>query len=102
VDLLRNRRAAVCRTRQRSRAPRAAAPADLAWMVHLGVFPTSVAFTTWAYALARGTASRLVTLAYLVPPITIGMSWLILDEVPRGRCRRPPVSGRRIRRTAPE
>ena len=61
---------------------RAAPPADLAWMVYLGVFPTSVAFTTWAYALARGSASRLVTLAYLIPPITIAMSWLILDEVP--------------------
>ena len=60
----------------------AATPADLGWMVYLGVFPTSVAFTTWAYALARGTAGRLVTLAYLVPPITIAMSWLILDEVP--------------------
>jgi drug/metabolite transporter (DMT)-like permease len=46
------------------------------------VFPTSVAFTTWAYALARGTASRLATTAYLVPPITIGMSSLMLDEVP--------------------
>lgn len=65
-----------------ARDVRAATPADLAWMVYLGVFPTSVAFTTWAYALARGTASRLVTLAYLVPPITIAMSWLILDEVP--------------------
>lgn len=63
---------------------RTAPPADLAWMVYLGVFPTSVAFTTWAYALARGTASRLVTLAYLVPPITIAMSWLILDEIPPG------------------
>jgi drug/metabolite transporter (DMT)-like permease len=62
---------------------RAAAPGDLAWMGYLGVFPTSVAFTTWAYALARGTASRLAATAYLVPPITIGMSWLILGEVPR-------------------
>jgi drug/metabolite transporter (DMT)-like permease len=62
---------------------RAAPTVDLAWMVYLGVFPTSVAFTTWAYALARGTASRLATTAYLVPPITIVMSWLILDEVPR-------------------
>jgi len=61
----------------------AASRADLAWMVYLGVFPTSVAFTTWAYALARGTASRLAATAYLVPPITIGMSWLILDEVPK-------------------
>ena len=67
-----------------ARDVRAAAPGDLAWMVYLGVFPTSIAFTTWAYALARGTASRLVTLAYLVPPITIAMSWLMLDEVPPG------------------
>ncbi len=62
---------------------RAAAPVDLAWMGYLGVFPTSVAFTTWAYALARGTASRLAATAYLVPPITIGMSWLVLGEVPK-------------------
>jgi len=62
---------------------RTAATADLAWMAYLGVFPTSVAFTCWAYALARGTASRLAALAYLVPPITIGMSWSILGEVPK-------------------
>ncbi|HKC47006.1 MAG TPA: DMT family transporter [Gemmatimonadales bacterium] len=61
----------------------AAAPGDLAWMAYLGVFPTSIAFTSWAYALARGTASRLAALAYLVPPITIGMSGLILGEVPK-------------------
>jgi drug/metabolite transporter (DMT)-like permease len=62
---------------------RTAATGDLAWMAYLGVFPTSVAFTCWAYALARGTASRLAALAYLVPPITIGMSWFILGEVPK-------------------
>jgi drug/metabolite transporter (DMT)-like permease len=62
---------------------RAAPPVDLAWMAYLGVFPTSVAFTTWAYALARGTASRLATTAYLVPPVTIGMSWMILGEIPK-------------------
>jgi len=62
---------------------RTAPATDLAWMAYLGVFPTSVAFTTWAYALARGTASRLAATAYLVPPITIAMSWLILGEVPR-------------------
>jgi drug/metabolite transporter (DMT)-like permease len=46
------------------------------------VFPTSIAFTTWAYALARGTAGRVAATAYLVPPLTIVMSWLILGEVP--------------------
>ncbi len=54
----------------------------IAWLLFLGVFPTSIAFTTWAYALARGSAGRLAATAYLVPPITIVMSWLILGEVP--------------------
>ena len=65
--------------RELGRAP----AASIAWLVFLGVFPTSVAFTTWAYALARGTAGRMAATAYLVPPITIVMSWLILAEVPR-------------------
>lgn len=52
------------------------------WLIFLGVFPTSIAFTTWAYALARGTAGRVAATAYLVPPLTIVMSWLILGEVP--------------------
>lgn len=65
------------------RALATASPADLAWMGYLGVFPTSVAFTTWAYALARGSASRLAATAYLVPPTTIAMSWVLLGELPR-------------------
>ena len=60
----------------------AAPPAGIAWLVFLGVFPTSVAFTTWAYALARGTAGRVVAMTYLVPPVTIALSWLMLGEVP--------------------
>lgn len=61
---------------------RTAPTAATGWLVFLGVFPTSVAFTTWAYALARGTAGRVVAIAYLVPPVTILMSWLILGETP--------------------
>lgn len=61
---------------------RTAPGSSIGWLVFLGVFPTSIAFTTWAYALARGSAGRLVATAYLVPPITIVMSWLILGEVP--------------------
>lgn len=54
----------------------------IGWLVFLGVFPTSIAFTTWAYALARGEAGRLAATAYLIPPIAILMSWLILGEAP--------------------
>src|SRR5436190_1079192 len=61
---------------------KAASASGIGWLLFLGIFPTSIAFTTWAYALARGTAGRVVATAYLVPPITIVLSWLILGEVP--------------------
>ncbi|RZQ61144.1 DMT family transporter [Amycolatopsis suaedae] len=76
-------------------------------MVYLGVFPTALAFTTWAFALARTTAGRMGATTYAVPVIVVGLSWLVLDEIPavltlaggalclagvavsRGRARRP-------------
>jgi drug/metabolite transporter (DMT)-like permease len=51
-------------------------------MVYLGVFPTALAFTTWAYALARTTASRMGVTTYAVPALVVLMSWLALGEVP--------------------
>ena len=54
----------------------------IAWIVYLGAFPTAIAFTTWAYALARTPAGRLGSTTYLVPPIAIGLGWAILDETP--------------------
>ncbi|MFI6351415.1 DMT family transporter [Streptomyces sp. NPDC050743] len=59
----------------------APAPATLN-MVYLGVFPTALAFTTWAYALARTTASRMGVTTYAVPALVVLMSWLALGEVP--------------------
>ncbi|MFI5804193.1 DMT family transporter [Streptomyces sp. NPDC051561] len=51
-------------------------------MVYLGVFPTALAFTTWAYALKRTTAGKMGATTYAVPAIVVLMSWLLLDEVP--------------------
>ncbi|MFJ2394347.1 DMT family transporter [Streptomyces sp. NPDC087843] len=51
-------------------------------VIYLGVFPTALAFTTWAYALARTTASRMGATTYAVPALVVAMSWLFLDEVP--------------------
>ncbi|MCF4137603.1 DMT family transporter [Streptomyces sp. Tue 6430] len=51
-------------------------------MVYLGVFPTALAFTTWAYALARTTAGRMGATTYAVPSLVVLMSWLFLGEVP--------------------
>ncbi len=52
------------------------------WAVYLGVFPTALAFTTWAFALARTDAGRLGTTTYLVPPLSILMGWAFLGESP--------------------
>ncbi|MER5409501.1 DMT family transporter [Streptomyces sp. NPDC002769] len=51
-------------------------------VIYLGVFPTALAFTTWAYALARTTASRMGATTYAVPALVVAMSWIFLDEVP--------------------
>jgi drug/metabolite transporter (DMT)-like permease len=55
---------------------------SIGWMVYLGIFPTALAFTTWAYALARSSAGRMGALTYFVPPLAILMGWALLDEVP--------------------
>lgn len=59
-----------------------ARPSTIWWIVFLGAFPTAIAFTTWAYALARTTAGRMGATTYLVPPLTIFLGWLLLDESP--------------------
>jgi drug/metabolite transporter (DMT)-like permease len=62
---------------------RTSGPSKWAWLVYLGVFPTAIGFTTWAYALARTSAVRTAAVTYLMPPVTIGLSWLVLAEFPR-------------------
>ena len=52
------------------------------WIVFLGAFPTALAFTTWAYALARTSAGKMGATTYLVPPIAIFLGWLFLGETP--------------------
>jgi drug/metabolite transporter (DMT)-like permease len=51
-------------------------------VAYLGVFPTALAFTTWAYALSRTSASKMGATTYLVPFLTVLMSWAILGQVP--------------------
>jgi drug/metabolite transporter (DMT)-like permease len=51
-------------------------------VAYLGVFPTAVAFTTWAYALSKTSASKMGATTYLVPFLTVLMSWAVLGQVP--------------------
>lgn len=56
-------------------------PAAL-WMLYLGIFPTAIAFTTWAYALTHTDAGKLSLTTFLVPFLTTLIAWALLDEVP--------------------
>ncbi len=59
-----------------------ARPQTLAWVAYLGIFPTAIAFSTWAYALSHTAAGRLGSLTYLAPAIAIAIGWLLLGEAP--------------------
>jgi drug/metabolite transporter (DMT)-like permease len=60
---------------------RAPASATLG-LLYLGIFPTAIAFTTWAYALSLIDAGKMAATTYLVPGTTVLISWLVLSEVP--------------------
>jgi drug/metabolite transporter (DMT)-like permease len=51
-------------------------------MVYLGVFPTAIAYVTYAYTMSRMAASRAVSFLYLIPVIAYLIAWLWLGEVP--------------------
>jgi drug/metabolite transporter (DMT)-like permease len=50
--------------------------------VYLGLFPTAIGFTAWAYALRRMDAGRLSATTYAVPAVSVLLSFLLLAEVP--------------------
>ena len=56
--------------------------ADLGWIGYLGLFPTALAFSLWAFALRHTDAGKQAITTFLVPGITAVMAWLLLDEVP--------------------
>ena len=51
-------------------------------VIYLGLVPTALAFSTWAYALSHTSAGKLGVTTFVVPPITILLGWLFLNEVP--------------------
>ena len=59
-----------------------ASTSAIVWTVYLGAVPTALGFATWAFALGRTSAGRMGSLTYLVPPIAIGLGWLLLGERP--------------------
>ncbi|NIJ11704.1 drug/metabolite transporter (DMT)-like permease [Saccharomonospora amisosensis] len=61
-----------------------ASPGALAGGIYLGLFPTAIGFSTWAYALRRTEAGRMSATTYAVPAVSVLLSWLLLSEVPTG------------------
>lgn len=55
---------------------------SIGWLVYLGLGPTALGFSTWAFALRRTDAGRLAATTYLVPPVSILLGWLWLGESP--------------------
>lgn len=60
---------------------RAPLPADLG-ILYLGIVPTAIGFSTWAYALQRMPAGRLGISTYVVPVITIVLALVVFHELP--------------------
>lgn len=48
----------------------------------LGLGPTAIAFTSWAYALRWMPAGRLAATAYIVPLLSLLIAWVVLGEMP--------------------
>lgn len=59
-----------------------AGSSSVAWSAYLGVFPTAIGFTTWAFALRRTSAGRMGATTYLVLPLAVLMGWVVLGETP--------------------
>ena len=51
-------------------------------MIYLGVVPTALAYSTWAYALSRMPAGQLGVSTYIVPPLAVLMGFIAFGEIP--------------------
>jgi drug/metabolite transporter (DMT)-like permease len=51
-------------------------------ILYLGAIPTSLAFSTWAYALSRMPAGQLGISTYIVPPLAIVLSLVVFGVIP--------------------
>ena len=50
--------------------------------IYMGIFPTAIAYVLWAYDMSLFPASRVASLLYLSPVISIIIGWIWLKEIP--------------------
>jgi drug/metabolite transporter (DMT)-like permease len=63
-------------------ASRAAPWAATLAAVYLGLFPTTLAYVAWSYVLTHLPASQASVYTYLVPPLSIAIAVIWVNEVP--------------------
>ncbi len=51
-------------------------------VLYLGAIPTSLAFTTWGYALSKLPAGQLGVTTYIVPVIVVVLGLIVFGEIP--------------------
>ncbi len=51
-------------------------------LIYLGLFPTALAYVTYAYAMSRMDASVAVSFLYLIPVLAYLIAWIWLGEAP--------------------
>lgn len=51
-------------------------------VIYLGVFPATLAYVTWTYALSRVPASIVTSFLFLSPVLAILIAWVLLGEIP--------------------
>lgn len=61
--------------------PKAPASATGA-VIYLGIFPAAIAYILWSYALKNLPASKAGSYLYAIPPCTLLIGWLVLNEMP--------------------
>jgi drug/metabolite transporter (DMT)-like permease len=59
-----------------------ATPAATLAVVYLGLFPAAIAYGTWAFTLARLSASLATSFLNISPLLALAISWLWLHEAP--------------------
>jgi len=63
-------------------AVRMAPDAATAAVVYLGLFPAAIGYVTWARVIDAWSASKASTALFLVPALSLVISWMWLGEVP--------------------
>jgi drug/metabolite transporter (DMT)-like permease len=60
----------------------AASTSTLLTVLYLGIVPTAVGYSLWAFALANASANKVASFMYLEPIATFILAWLLLGETP--------------------